>query len=229
MDAIVNSVNLENGQTGLAFINGKATPLAARNLVKNEVRSHLIKKIISILSPNDFFVESLADYKKTQRDSGSQILANNLGLAAGLEDGIFSGVFIQGDKSSLLSYEQMLKLTSVVTTKSSSKQVSNMKKLSFGKAEIFYDIFSSSLFTASTIENQVFSPTYFDRVVAVICNNNMFGALDDSSKLEIVSGKPVSSDNQYASDLTKSDVTQGTFGIYNYEVLVTSGQTMVKK
>tara|TARA_R100000008_G_scaffold55344_2_gene33945 strand:- start:1561 stop:5427 length:3867 start_codon:yes stop_codon:yes gene_type:complete len=229
IDAVVNEVLLENGQLGLTFINSAASKVDARNLVKNEVKSHLIKKIISILSPNDFFVESLTDFKKSLRDTGSEILANNLGIAAGLEDGTFSGVFIQTDNSSFLNYDKMLKLTAVETTKMSNKHVSNMKKLNFGKAEIFYDIFSSTLFTAGSIERQIFSPTYFDRIVAVICDNSMFSTFGDSSTTEIVSGKPTTSDNQYASDLAKSDVTQGTFGIYNYEVLVTSGQSMVKK
>jgi hypothetical protein len=123
----------------------------------------------------------------------------------------------------------MLALTSTKTITAAGKQTTQFSKMSFGEAEMFYDIFSSLLFKSSLVSESIFGESIFDRVVAICFSNNDFKDLEDADYETIVSGEVVQANDQYASDLAKSDSASGVFTLKNYETIVMPGPHMVKK
>jgi hypothetical protein len=226
---IVNNVKLLNGKNGSQFIAEAADENIARIILENEVKSYLLKRSISLLSPNDFFSENILRNGVDKRDSGSSFLASRLAPLAGLEKEIFSSIFTDFSLGTVIASDQMLALTSTKTIKTSGKQTSQFSKMSFGEAEMFYDVFSSLLFKSSLVSESIFGESIFDRVIAVCFSNNDFKDLEDSDYETIVSGKKVQANDQYASDLAKSDSAPGIFTLKNYETIVMPGPHMVKK
>jgi hypothetical protein len=230
LEEVVEKVILLNGQTGLQFINSILND-QARSLLENEVKSYLLKRSISLLSPNDFFSENIVRGDSHKRDKGSEFLANEIGQLVDLNTDTFSSVFSKkidtGDE--VIVPDQMLALTSTTTTKALSSQTSEFSKLDFGEAEMLYDIFSSILFKSTLVGDVVFGETIFDKVVAFHFSESDFFDIEDDDYKKIISGKEVQANDQYSAGLEKSDSASGVFTMKNYEIVVSADSPMVKK
>lgn len=230
LEEVVEKVVLLNGQTGSQFISSTINA-QARSLLENEVKSYLLKRAISLLSPNDFFSENIVRGDSHKRDPGSEFLAEKIGQLAGHAEGTFSKVFTKKLDAgvTIIVPDQMLALTSTTTTKALSSQTSEFSRLNFGEAEMLYDIFSSILFKSTLVDDVVFGETVFDRVVAFHFSESDFFDIVDHDYKKIVSGKAVQANDPYAAGLEKSDPGSGVFTMKNYEVVVSAGSPMVKK
>ena len=220
---IVNRMTLSGGSTGEDFINKHKNKTAiVRTTLVNEMTSYLMKKALSILSTVDMTEENLVKVDYEKRSSGAKGLAQKISEAAGLPKQTFDSIFSSVDGISRLSETEMLKLTVSQIKKTTDGQVFKPASINLGTAELFYDIFNSPYFYDGLIQERVFSPAYFDKVVGIFFDSSDFIKESDGNIEIIKGGKKIDTKNQLALGKAASNSTQGTVSIMTYSVDVDS-------
>jgi hypothetical protein len=172
---IVNKCILDNGKTGLKEKSTKINQAIAQEILENEVVSYLLKKMFSVLSSSDLF-ESIISTKNFQiKSSNSQNLARKFSEVYGLSPSTFDSVFSSSEEfGTVLDKQQILNLSFEKISDASSSIVIEPAKISFGEAEIFYDLFSTIYFMEGRLKEIIFSPTVLDRTVGVLFSPSEF-------------------------------------------------------
>jgi hypothetical protein len=173
LDDLINRVVLRTGVTGLNWINEKAE---SRQILKNEVFSHLLKRCIAATSSIGVSEEQMVDVDTTTkndalvRGASSLTTAQRFATAGNLPAGTFDSAWQANGKNTLLNVTQMLKI-------SAAQPVGNtiqLPAIATEHAELFYDIFESIYFYDGVIQNVVFSTAHFDKTVAFFVGQNEF-------------------------------------------------------
>ena len=185
-EKILVNVGKENQSTGLEWINqwnnNQSKRTKAQYLLRNEIKSFLMKRFLSILSPVDLDVRDMVpgldsrfQNADTPRYTGSKELAKALSLVAGYPPNTFDGVFQeQGGGVVTLDPIQMQQLTSYHSTTTSTGQLTHFPKISYAFADLFTDVFSALPFRAGYLMNEIFAPNDYEKIVCFEVDKNNF-------------------------------------------------------
>jgi len=226
---IVNRVSLSNGMTGKQLIDKHADPVRCRDILTNEIYSCLVKKALSVLSTADMTEENLVKLDYEKRAPGSRDLARRICGATKLSDGTFDQAFLTEGGVTKIIESELKRLTVPSVKKTATGQTYEPATIDLGTAELFYDIFDSAYFYDGLIEERVFSPSYFDKVIGAVFSSSEFKTLSNKSTESVKGGKKINSDNQFDAGLLAADTTQSTISIMSYSAKVTPGQSLVTK
>jgi len=170
-----------NRITGLKFISSFESKIQnnVKEILKREIISYLFSKMFSILSSVDLFHENITDnnvfVKSESAAETSKIFANSYGL----ESSIFNECFVKNEKNEIeIDKNKLLSLTKTIVQTNQTKTNIQNPFLTFGEAELFYDVFSTVYFQSGLIQKNVFSTTYSDRIVGILTNSKEFSVLE---------------------------------------------------
>ena len=155
-------------QTGAQFINSAASTAKARRILRNEAKSFLLRKAISVISPIDLFAEDINRFGAVDRprSSFSQNLAGRLAEIYDLPGDYFNEAISTPlfTGASVLKPQEMLKLIDPTTPKN--REI-NRPPLNLGEADMFTDMFSSLYFKSEQIPSIVFEKVPFEKIICV--------------------------------------------------------------
>jgi len=224
---IVNKMMLANGQTGAEFADKHKNPAAVRQVLENEMTSHLMKKALSLLSTVDMTEENLVKIDYEKRSPGAKDLAQKISEVAGLPKKTFDGIFSTVDGVTRLSETMILKSIVSHVTKTTEGQIFEPAVIDLGTAELFYDIFSSPYFYDGLIRERVFSPVYFDKVLGCFFDSGEFVKTSDGNIEIIKGGERINTGKAKDMARVATSTTQGTVSIMTYSAEVNSASPVV--
>jgi len=216
---IVDAVKLKNGLFGHQFIKAAIAPDKAREMLTNEVNSHLCKKMFSIICAGNFFAHDLVDFNYNERDPGSRDLANLFAKVSKIKNLDFSKVFDPPKgKRTGTEYKptKLMGLTGVSLRAEAWVQHVDFLPLSFGAADMFADLFSSLLFNSSLLSSFIFSPGYFDKTMCLYYTPDDFAPVEEDDDIVVMDGghEVMNDDNEKNIDKTPSSVSIRTYECY---------------
>tara|TARA_Y100001970_G_scaffold220361_1_gene270615 strand:- start:1496 stop:5911 length:4416 start_codon:yes stop_codon:yes gene_type:complete len=175
----------ENQTTALNWINqwenNPSKKHLARKVMRTEIKSFLMKRFLSALSPVDLDVRDMVpgldsrfQNADSPRYSGSKELAKTLSLVAGYPSNTFDEVFQEQEGVVTLNPVQMQMLTAYQATTTSTGQLTHFPKISYAFADLFTDVFSALPFRAGYLMNEIFAPNDYEKIVCFEVDKNHF-------------------------------------------------------
>ena len=221
MQDILDRVIVDGNVSGGKYVDGKLDTGRAHTVLYNEVVSYLLKKLFSVLSSADLFAQNIVDSEIFTVDNKSASTAKYFATAYGLVAGTFdTAFFTNSDGKTIVDEESLLRLT--LTDYVSSKFSTNLSHptLTFGEAELFYDLFMTVHFQLGCIQQRVFSSSLLDETVGFFSNSSSFPQMKSDPQTITVNGPKqvsgISTDMEYQSKFRQSP----TFDTYSLEATI---------
>ena len=226
---ICAGTKFSNLGTGIEILQNKTEQERAFVILQNEVVSYLLSKMFSVLSSADLFQQNISSNFSEYRSNSSQNLARIFAKAYGLPESTFDSVFLNDPQfGTILSKEALLDLATDKFQDGSSSIIVKHAPISFGEAELFYDIFSTVYFFEGQIANLVFSSSILDRTVGAICSLDDFLLASTSDSIKMLGNKLVTnSANQQIQQSNSSAGNPDSFSFDTYSVEFISSNPLV--
>ena len=220
---ILNNVIVDGNKTGLQFVNEKQSTDFARQVLYNEIVSYLLRKMFSVLSSADLFSENVVDLDLFPLSSDSATTAKIFASVRGLSSSAFDGVFsTTADGLTYIDEDQLIKLSTNDFRLSENSLDLSISPLSFGEAELFYDLFNTVYFQLGTAMRQVFSPSILDETLGLCVSDANFSEMMPELSTLTLDGSITMTDSK---KLIAKQIP--TFNTYN--VSLKSSQSLVNK
>jgi hypothetical protein len=223
-DNIIDSVMMDTGDTGAAFLKKKIDPVAAKKVLKNELHSYLLKRLFSTLSSADLFASNISDYDVFPVDQNAAAVAKVFAQAYGLSPSVFDKVFLSSPISDTkyINEDALTDLARQDFDISASSVDVVTPPLKFGEAELFYDVFETVYFQSGAVEKRIFAVPLLDETVGLLLSPPQ----DDGSEQKVTmnglvnaSGVEKSLANQAAKKQVPSFDTYSVFAGYGFPLV----------
>jgi len=150
-------------------------PARVLQVIKNDLVSYSLARCFSVLSSADFFAENVSLAENIAVTSSAKNLAAEIATAYGLPSSIFNNIF----ETTGISREKLLSLTMTQHKLGSSSLMIQQPVISFGEAELFFDMFLTLPFQVGVVWARIFSAPVADRIVFTTFSRENF---DEQSK-----------------------------------------------
>lgn len=225
-DDVYANVTLDSGISGSKFVDQKLDKGLAYEVLKNEVISYLMRKLFSVLSAADLFSKNISDGEGFGLDPSSPTIARQFASTYGLDSSTFDNCFLkQPGGTSKISAGSLLDLSKQDFDIAESSLNVKLPTLSFGEAELFYDIFNSVFFQTGALQKRIFSSTIFDETVGIVVNSSLF----PESEGQAVTTNGVYRVSGISKPLQKISKSQQTPSFDTYSVSVSAADGLVNK
>ena len=229
-DLLNRTMTTEFG-TGTDFLAKKVDAQSEKTtqVLLNDVISHLMRKLFSVLSSADLFPDNIVDGTPDTRSDSSSMTARTFASVYEIPTSTFDNVFVKPKKGPMtISRSAMLDLTKQNSELTTSAVSLTPARLSLGEAELFFDLFSTVWFQVGTLQSFIFSPTAFDDVMGVFVTPEEFSFGGQELTQQILGSKSVNS-NQDAKSQSQSSQSPDFLSFDTYSVDAISSSPLVNK
>lgn len=220
---ILMNVLVDGKEQGIAYLQKKIDPESASNVLANEIVSYLFRKMFSILSSADLFADNISDFDAFAIDPSKLSLAKSFAQIYGLKATAFDSVFSTNTDGLSYINEDELNALAVTDFEIASSEVNvSLPLLTFGEAELFYDLFETVYFQTGVIANRIFSTSILDETSGILLTGK--NSSQNESETQIVTTSGIVNNSGIQKTLAQQAGTNNTptFDTYNLQVLPSS-------